>query len=133
MVQQHSLTWALKGDEHLTALTSHFAPVEKPPVPTEQKAGCTTEPVWMFLSADKSPAPATNGTPIAQPASNSLYKLHYPMYTLLIVVSRILPSRDPTHLAQNANINVAVRTSQWHFKSINEIHTFHELTFYATV
>jgi hypothetical protein len=103
---------ALEGDEHLTALISHFTLVEKPPVPIEQEAGWIPEPVWMFLSTDKSPVPAKNGTRIAQPVSKSLYRLHNHMYTMLIVVSQILPSRDPAYLASNANINVAVRTLQ---------------------
>ena len=134
VVQLHSfLTLALEGDEHLTPLINCFMPVEKPPVPTEQEAGWIPEPVWIFLSTDKSPVLARNGTRIAQPVSNSLYRLHYHMYTVLIVVSQILPSRDPAYLAYNANINVAVRTSQWPSKSINEVHTFNEFTFYATV
>ena len=112
VVQIHSfLTLALE-DEHVTALISRFTPVEKPLVPTEQEAGWIPKPVWMFLSTDNSPVYARNGTRIAQPASKSLYRLHYHMYTVFIVVSQILPSRDPAYLAYNANINVAVRTSQ---------------------
>ena len=129
VVQLHSL----ETDEHSTALIGRFTPVEKPPVPTEQEAGWIPEPVWMFLSTGKSPVPARNGTRIAQPVSKSLYRLHYHMYTVFIVVSQILPSQGPSYLAYNAVINVAVRTSQWPFKSINDTHTFNELTFYGTV
>jgi len=95
VVKLHSfLTLALE-DDHLTALIGSFTPVGKPPVPTEQEAGWIPEPVWMFLSTDKSPVPARNGTHLCIP-----------------MVSQILPSRDPAYLAYNANINVAVRTSQ---------------------
>ena len=112
MVQLRSfLTLALVGDEHLTALIGRFTPVEKPLVPTEQEAGWIPKPVWIFLSTDKFPVPARNGTRFAQPVSKSLYRLHYHMYTVLIV-SQILPSRDPAYLGYNANINVAVRASQ---------------------
>jgi hypothetical protein len=90
---------ALEGDEHLTALIGRFTPVVKPPISSEQEAGWIPEPVWMFLSRDKSPLPARNGTRITQPVSKSLYGLHYHMYTVLIVVSQIIPSRDPACLA----------------------------------
>ena len=76
------LTLVLEGVDHLTALISRFTPVEKPPVPTEQEAGWIPEPVWMFLSTDKSPVSARNGTRIAQPASKSLYRQHYHMYSV---------------------------------------------------
>jgi hypothetical protein len=109
-----------------------FTPVEKPPLPTEQDAGWIPEPVWMFLSTVKSPVPARNGTWIAQHGAKSLYRLHYHMYTVLIL-SQILPSRDPAYLAYNANTNVVVRTSQWPFRSTNKTHIFNELIFYATV
>lgn len=51
------------------------------------------------------------------------------MYIAWIIVSRILLSRDPADLVHNANINVAVRTSQWPSESITVAHTFTELKF----